>query len=1177
MPVAARARLRFVAVFILAFAALAPAATPSAAFSVSPATVFINEFHYDNVGTDVGEAVELAGPAGTNLTGWSITLYNGNGGGQYGTRPLSGTIPNQQAGFGTLFVNITNIQNGEPDGLALVQGTTLIQFLSYDGPAFTAIDGPAAGVMSTDIGVFEPSDAPVGSSLQLVGTGTTYQQFSWSGPIPHTFGNPNTGQTFGTPPADQPVSVDCGPGIVTAQGTADSATVTATDPDDTVVDVSVTGVSPSPAPGTISRTALSPASSDGGTAQATITTDALVPAGTYSVSIAASNDDTDPQTANCTLSVGVTPPGQPVSVDCGPGIVTARGTADSATVTATDPDGTVVDISVTGLSPSPASGTISRTAFSPAPSDGGTAQATITADAGVPAGTYSVTITASNDDAPPQTASCTLSVRVVDVLPIGQVQGQTTDSEAGATDRSPYAPASGNGAGQTVAVQGVIYQRTLARTAAGGSNWGFFIQNTDATDDNDPLTSDGIFVFTGAPSFGGYTPQVGDEILLQGRVSEFFFLTQLGSATLLERIRSGVDVAAELPAFETAPPDLLAEANRYWERREGMRGRVPAGSLVQNGRNVFPSTADAEIWLIRGDHPVAQRTAPYERRVFRDAHPLDDQPGIVDNGNGFRILIGSLGVKATAADNTVLLPPAGTFDTMTTAAVGGLYFSFNKYQIQPVTQPAFSDGIDAAGNAPPQAYDRTAEYSSATYNVENLYDYRDDPFDGCDFVGNLGCPGVNPPFDYVPASDADYQARLDLIAQQIIGDLRAPELILAQEAEDQDICTIEAGALDCDGPAGAPVNNADGRPDTLQELALAISEAGGPTYQAASDRDGADDRGIVSAFLYRTDRVQLLPASADDPVLGSTPDVVYRGTPLAYNSHQQNPKVLNAVLPGDVDRSTGTDGNNVYTRAPQIGLFRVWRDGIGESVFTDLYAISNHFSSTPDARVGQRTEQAAYGAAIVKALLEADPALGADPGARITTGGDFNVYPRPDDPFVPPSDQLGPLYDAGLESLFDVLVEEVPQSAYSYVFVGQAQTLDQQFLSEALFAELIRYRVAHINADWAADYPGDGPRGLSDHDPGAARLSAMPTLDRMIDLVDYYAARGDITGKNTASRLLATLERAARFASEGKQAAYRDQLEAFIDQVADLPPRFISAVASATLRGEAELLIELTT
>ena len=33
-------------------------------------TAFINEIHYDNTGKDTGEAIEIAGPAGTNLSGW---------------------------------------------------------------------------------------------------------------------------------------------------------------------------------------------------------------------------------------------------------------------------------------------------------------------------------------------------------------------------------------------------------------------------------------------------------------------------------------------------------------------------------------------------------------------------------------------------------------------------------------------------------------------------------------------------------------------------------------------------------------------------------------------------------------------------------------------------------------------------------------------------------------------------------------------------------------------------------------------------------------------------------------------------------------------------------------------------------------------------------------------------
>ena len=32
-------------------------------------SVFINEVHYDNDGTDTGEAIEIAGPAGTDLSG----------------------------------------------------------------------------------------------------------------------------------------------------------------------------------------------------------------------------------------------------------------------------------------------------------------------------------------------------------------------------------------------------------------------------------------------------------------------------------------------------------------------------------------------------------------------------------------------------------------------------------------------------------------------------------------------------------------------------------------------------------------------------------------------------------------------------------------------------------------------------------------------------------------------------------------------------------------------------------------------------------------------------------------------------------------------------------------------------------------------------------------------------
>jgi predicted extracellular nuclease len=162
-------------------------------------TVFINEIHYDNAGADAGEAIEIAGPAGTDLTGWSIVLYNGNGGTVYDTVSLTGVIPAQAGGFGTLRFDRAGIQNGAPDGIALVDAaSSVIQFLSYEG-AFTAVGGPANGQLSTDIGVAEASDSAVGNSLQLTGTGTMGGDFTWASSQPNTFGAVNTGQIFGTP------------------------------------------------------------------------------------------------------------------------------------------------------------------------------------------------------------------------------------------------------------------------------------------------------------------------------------------------------------------------------------------------------------------------------------------------------------------------------------------------------------------------------------------------------------------------------------------------------------------------------------------------------------------------------------------------------------------------------------------------------------------------------------------------------------------------------------------------------------------------------------------------------------------------------------------------------------------------------------------------------------------
>ncbi|MEJ7845181.1 MAG: hypothetical protein WKF93_06015, partial [Acidimicrobiales bacterium] len=148
-------------------AGVAAVAAAPAAQAVAPpgSTVFINEIHYDNTGTDAGELIEIANPNGVDLAGWSVVLYNETGGATYDTDPLTGT-----GEFTVLNYAVNGIQNGPNDGIALVNGTTVEQFLSYEG-ILTATNGPAAGRTSTNIGVAEPSDTLVGHSLQLTGTG----------------------------------------------------------------------------------------------------------------------------------------------------------------------------------------------------------------------------------------------------------------------------------------------------------------------------------------------------------------------------------------------------------------------------------------------------------------------------------------------------------------------------------------------------------------------------------------------------------------------------------------------------------------------------------------------------------------------------------------------------------------------------------------------------------------------------------------------------------------------------------------------------------------------------------------------------------------------------------------------------------------------------------------------
>lgn len=444
------------------------------AFTQTSAPVFINEIHYDNAGTDVGEAIEIAGPAGTDLTGWQIVLYNGSGGTAYGSTNLSGTIPDQGNGFGTVSLSYPSngIQNGAPDGIALVDNHgTLIQFLSYEG-SFTAVGGAADGIVSTNIGVSETGSEAAGLSLQLTGSGNTYQDFTWATASDDNFGSVNTGQTF------------------TAGGGGTNPTVN-----------------------------LSVSTNSGSEANQTV--------------------------------------------------ITVTATA-SAAVTGNQ----TVDLAVTGTGISPGDYTLS--------SD------TITILDGQTSGSVTFTV---NDDAEvegPETAILAIgnpSSGISLGLSTSQNITLTSDDTACGTPATQISSVQGNGSTTPLnGVAGISIEGIVVGDYQGASNnslRGFFVQEENTDTDDNPATSEGIFVFDG--NNGNPDVKVGDKVRVTGTPSEFFGMTQIGSVGFVEICAS--NQAIPTPATLTLPvpnipnDDLAAATNainKYYEAFEGMLVTFPA-------------------------------------------------------------------------------------------------------------------------------------------------------------------------------------------------------------------------------------------------------------------------------------------------------------------------------------------------------------------------------------------------------------------------------------------------------------------------------------------------------------------------------------------------------------------------------------------------------------------------
>ncbi|MCH2141918.1 MAG: lamin tail domain-containing protein [Phycisphaerales bacterium] len=141
---------------------------------------WINEFHYDNGGSDLNEFIEIVILDGVDIANVELSLYNGSNGTVYASY-AGGDLTAGEAGAGYTIYSVLHegIQNGAPDGFCLTIGGSVAHFISYEG-SLTATAGPAVGLSSEDVGVSESSGTNEFSSLGLSGSGADPAAFTWT-------------------------------------------------------------------------------------------------------------------------------------------------------------------------------------------------------------------------------------------------------------------------------------------------------------------------------------------------------------------------------------------------------------------------------------------------------------------------------------------------------------------------------------------------------------------------------------------------------------------------------------------------------------------------------------------------------------------------------------------------------------------------------------------------------------------------------------------------------------------------------------------------------------------------------------------------------------------------------------------------------------------------------------
>ncbi len=110
-------------------------------------------------------------------------------------------FPDSDSDLSTYEVVLPDFELRSPGGVTIIdENNNVLDFISWGG-SFEAITGSGKGFVSTDIG-YDPVLPDGDESIQLEGSGSEPQDFTWAGPAPQTFGKLNVDQHATDTPDD---------------------------------------------------------------------------------------------------------------------------------------------------------------------------------------------------------------------------------------------------------------------------------------------------------------------------------------------------------------------------------------------------------------------------------------------------------------------------------------------------------------------------------------------------------------------------------------------------------------------------------------------------------------------------------------------------------------------------------------------------------------------------------------------------------------------------------------------------------------------------------------------------------------------------------------------------------------------------------------------------------------